>query len=142
MKGPQSLWLRLIFPRLFSGLSWWLSGKESSCQCRRCGFDPSVEKNPWSRKWQPIPVFLSGKFHGQRNLAGYSPWGRKELDMTEHHHHHLPSISGFSPLGITPPLSSESNTLTCPVNTSFGTSNSFHNLKFSKGDSYSLEAKL
>ena len=68
--------------------------------------------------------------------------GVKELDMTEHHHHHLPSISGFSPLGITPPLSSESNTLTCPVNTSFGTSNSFHNLKFSKGDSYSLEAKL
>ena len=74
MKGPQSLWLRLIFPRLFSGLSWWLSGKESSCQCRRCGFDPSVEKNPWSRKWQPIPVFLSGKFHGQRSLEGYCPW--------------------------------------------------------------------
>ena len=39
--------------------------------------------NPWRRKWQPIPVFLPGKFHEQRNLGGYSPWGCKELDMTE-----------------------------------------------------------
>ena len=37
----------------------------------------------WRRKWQPTPVFLSGKSHGQRSLAGYSPWGHKELDMTE-----------------------------------------------------------
>ena len=36
------------------------------------------------RKWQPIPVFLLGKFHGQKNLVGCSPWGRKESDMTEH----------------------------------------------------------
>ena len=35
------------------------------------------------RKWQPIPAFLSGESHGQRNLAGYSPWGRKESDTTE-----------------------------------------------------------
>ena len=35
------------------------------------------------RAWQPIPVFLSGESHGQRKLAGYSPWGCKELDMTE-----------------------------------------------------------
>ena len=33
--------------------------------------------------WQPTPVFLHGESHGQRNLAGYSPWGRKESDMTE-----------------------------------------------------------
>ena len=38
---------------------------------------------PWSREWQPTPVFLPGEFHGQRSLAGYSPWGRKESDMTE-----------------------------------------------------------
>ena len=38
---------------------------------------------PWSRKWQPAPAFLPGKSYGQRSLAGYSPWGRKELDMTE-----------------------------------------------------------
>ena len=31
----------------------------------------------WRRKWQPTPVFLSGKSHGQRSLAGYSPWGRR-----------------------------------------------------------------
>ena len=38
----------------------------------------------WRRKWQPTPVFLPGESHGQRSLAGYSPWGRKELDTTEH----------------------------------------------------------
>ena len=43
-----------------------------------------VRKIPWSRKWQPTPVSLPGKFHGQRRLAGYSPWGCKESDMTEH----------------------------------------------------------
>ena len=45
---------------------------------------PWVEKNSWRRKWQPTAVFLPGKFHEQRNLAGYSPWGHKESDMTEH----------------------------------------------------------
>ena len=34
-------------------------------------------------EWQPIPVFLSGEFHGQRSLASYSLWGHKDLDMTE-----------------------------------------------------------
>ena len=58
------------------------SGKESSCQCRRCTFHPWVGKIPWSRKWQPTPVLLPGKFQGQRSLAGYSPWRRKELDTT------------------------------------------------------------
>ena len=37
----------------------------------------------WRRKWQPIPIFLTGEFLGQRILAGYSPWGRKDSDMTE-----------------------------------------------------------
>ena len=49
----------------------------------RCGFGPWVRKNPWRRKWQPTPVFLPGKSHGQRSLADYSPWGCKELDSTE-----------------------------------------------------------
>ena len=48
------------------GLSWWLSGKESTCQHRRQGFDPWVGKIPWRRKWQPTPVFLPRKSHGQR----------------------------------------------------------------------------
>ena len=38
-------------------------------------FDPWVRKIPWRRKWQPTPVFLPGKSHGQRSLGGYSPWG-------------------------------------------------------------------
>ena len=38
---------------------------------------------PWRRAWPPTPVFLPGEFHGQRSLAGDSPWGRKESDTTE-----------------------------------------------------------
>ena len=49
-------------------------------------FDPWVRKIPWRRKWQATPVFLPGESHGQRSLAGYSPWGHKELDMTESSH--------------------------------------------------------
>ena len=53
-------------PRYFSlWLPWWLSGK-----CRRHRFNPWVGKIPWRRKWQPTPVFLTGKFHGQTNLVG------------------------------------------------------------------------
>ena len=50
---------------------------------RRRRFDPWVRKIPWKRKWQPTPVFLPGKFYGQRSLAGYGPWGHRESDMTE-----------------------------------------------------------
>ena len=42
-----------------------------------------VGKTPWRRKWLPTLVFLPEGFHGQRILVGYSPWGHKELDMTE-----------------------------------------------------------
>ena len=45
--------------------------------------DPWVGKTPWRRKWQPSPVFLPGKFQGQRNVEGYSPWSHKESDATE-----------------------------------------------------------
>ena len=75
--------------KLFRGqveLTRWRSGKESACQCRRrkrCGFDPWVGKIPWSRKWQPTPEFLPGKFHGQRSLVGCSPWGCKESYTTD-----------------------------------------------------------
>ena len=41
------------------------------------------------RQWQPTPVFLPGKSHGQRSLVGCSPWGCKELDMTERLHFHF-----------------------------------------------------
>ena len=46
-------------------------------------FNPWVRKIPWRRKWQPTPVFLPGKSYRQRSLVGYSPWGYKELNMTE-----------------------------------------------------------
>ena len=63
-------------------------GKESACDaknsaiCLWSGFNPWVRKILWRRKWQPTPVFLTGKFHGQRSPAGCSPWGCKESDVT------------------------------------------------------------
>ena len=98
----QEYWSKLLFPSpgdllnpgiepaspIFAGRFWWLSGKEHTCQCRRREFDPWVGKIPWRRAWQPTPVFLPGESHGQRSLVGYSAWGHKELDVTEHSHTH------------------------------------------------------
>ena len=58
-------------------------GRITQQQCRRPGLNHWVGKIPWSRECQPTPVFLSGEFHGQRSLAGYSPWGLEEWDTTE-----------------------------------------------------------
>ena len=44
---------------------------------------PRSGRFPWSRAWQPTPVFLPGESYGQRSLEGYSPWGGKESDKTE-----------------------------------------------------------
>ena len=52
-------------------------------QSRRPRFHPQVRKIPWSRKCQPTLVFFPGEFHGQRSLAGHSPWGCKKLDTTD-----------------------------------------------------------
>ena len=63
-------------------------GKEHACQCRRLkrpGFYPWVRKIPWQRAWQPTPVFLPGGTHRQKSLVGYSPQGRKELDLALTH---------------------------------------------------------
>jgi len=51
-------------------------GKDSTCKARRPQFDPLVGKIPWRKEWLPTPIVLPGEFHGQRNLAGYSPWER------------------------------------------------------------------
>ena len=59
----------------------WHSHKESTCQCRRhkrLDLIPEWGRFPWSKKRQPTPVFLPGKFHEQRSLVGYSPWGCME----------------------------------------------------------------
>ena len=65
-----------------TGLPRWLNGKESAYSAREAG-DVSLITGPgrflWRRKWQSTPVFSPGKFHGQRSLAGYSPWGCKRV---------------------------------------------------------------
>ena len=58
---------------------WWLRGQSVCLQCGRPGFDPWVGKIPWRRKWQPAPVFLPGRPHGQRSLVGHSPWGSQRV---------------------------------------------------------------
>ena len=52
-------------------------------RCRRLVFHPWVGKITWRRAWQPTPVLLLGKFHGQRSRVGCVLWDHKELDMTE-----------------------------------------------------------
>ena len=77
------------------GFSGGASGKELTCQCRRCKrlrFDPWIGKILWRRAWQPTWVFLPGESHGQRSLEGSSPWGPKEMyrlsDLACMHIHH------------------------------------------------------
>ena len=53
------------------------------------GSIPGLGKFPGAGNGKPIPVFLPEKSHGQRSLASYSPWGHKELAMTELGQHHL-----------------------------------------------------
>ena len=57
---------------LLWGLPWGLSQWRVCLQRRRGRFNPWVRKIPWRRKWQPTPVFLPGKFYGQRSLVGYT----------------------------------------------------------------------
>ena len=62
------------FSLFLKGLPSWLIGKEPTCQCRRCRrhkFYFCVRKICWRRKWQPTLLFLPGKSHGQKSLAGY-----------------------------------------------------------------------
>ena len=54
---------------------WWLRWWRIHLQCGTPGFDPWVGKIPWRREQLPTPVFWPGELHGQRSLAGYSPWG-------------------------------------------------------------------
>ena len=85
---PRCTWPRGIERRL--GLPWWLSGKESACQCRKHRFDSWVGEIPWRRKWQPTPVCLPGnpRDRGARWAAVH---GVAESDLTEQTRafHHL-----------------------------------------------------
>ena len=67
------------------------SGEEPAFQWRRDkrhGFNPWVREIHWRRAWQPTAEFLPGELHGQGSMMGYSPWGRKEMDMTDEEYTH------------------------------------------------------
>ena len=88
-RAPVTAWQRClstwqsVADYYCQGLPQRLSGKEPACQCRRCRFEPWVGKISWRREWQPTTIFLPGKPHGQRSLAGYTVhWVTKELDTT------------------------------------------------------------
>ena len=70
-------------------------------QCRRLGFGPWVT---WRREWLRTPVFLPRESHGWRSLVGYSPYGGKELNMTEqlstHKHRHTQVLLGTENMEI------------------------------------------
>ena len=58
-------------------------GKESACIAKDLGSIPGSGRSPGEGNGNPLQLFLPGESHGQRSLAGYSPWGHKESDMTE-----------------------------------------------------------
>ena len=66
----------LAFPRVLPD---GVSDRESSYQCRRCGFDPRIRKIPWSMRWNSTPVFFPGKFHGQKSLARLQSMGPQRI---------------------------------------------------------------
>ena len=58
-------------------------GKESACNAEGLGSIPGFGRSPGAGHGNPLQYSCLENPHGQRNLAGYSPWSRKELDMTE-----------------------------------------------------------
>ena len=57
--------------------------KESACNPGDLGSIPGFGRSPGEGNYYPLQYFLPGESHGQRSLVGYSPWGCKELDITE-----------------------------------------------------------
>ena len=95
MSGQICEWTNFDISYLYYGLFWWVRGKESVYQYRRPGFDAWVRKMPWRRKWQPTAVFLPGKSHGQRSLAGYNPCDCKESDMKQQQQQKISKNTGY-----------------------------------------------
>ena len=75
--------IKMICSNISNNMASLVAQWQSGLIVRLVRFDPWIGKIPWRRKWQPTPVFWPGESHGQRSLMGYSPWGCKELDMTE-----------------------------------------------------------
>ena len=90
------------------------SSKESDCNVG----DPGLI--PGRRERQPPPVGLPGESHGQRSLAGYSPWGRREMDMTERLTHTYMRVTSPTPKMYTDfPLRNKNNEYTALLPTLF-----------------------
>ena len=82
LRAPCPLWgIQQSLKRLWSSycvsdeLPWWLSNKESACQCRRLRFDSWAGKIPWRRAGQPSPVFLPGESPWTEEPGGLQPMG-------------------------------------------------------------------
>ena len=97
-------WHKILLLSPFARLgSWDLSASWASLVAQMVKNLPAMQKTrvqslvgkiPWRREWQPSPVFLPGEFHGQRSLAGYSPWSNQESDTPEQlTHFNLPHSS-------------------------------------------------
>ena len=70
-------------PQVASQMAQWVKNWPAVQETQETRFDPWVGNIPWRRAWQFTPIPLPGESHGQRNLAGYSPWGHRESDTTE-----------------------------------------------------------
>ena len=64
-------------------LIYWVQTVKNPSAMRKNWVQSQGWEDPLRRKWLPTAVFWPGEFHGQRSLAGYSPWGHRELDMSE-----------------------------------------------------------
>ena len=81
------------------GLSQWFSGKESACDAGDMCLIPGLGRSPGRGHGNPLQYSCLEKPHGQRSLAGYSPWGRRELDTTERLSTAQVSLQGLSVWG-------------------------------------------
>ena len=76
-----------VFLKMSKHIKWGFPGssviQNPPANAGGCGFNSWVRMILWRRKWQPTPVFLPGKSHGQRNLEGYSPWVHEQLNSPE-----------------------------------------------------------
>ena len=103
-------------------LPWWLRQLRICLQCGRCGFSPWAGEIHWRRAQQPTPVVLPRESHGQRSLAGYSPWGRRvrHVWVTKHSTYFYKYLKLFmikvfnhaQPLPPTPQKTARSNDFT------------------------------
>ena len=81
----EGLALFLAFPHLVLCFKGFLGGsvvKNLLTNAEDADSIPGLNRSPRIKKWQPTPIFLPRKSHGQRSLVGYSPWGHKDSDLT------------------------------------------------------------